>query len=262
MSSIYRWPREDSWWDELEIPYDAMEEGDEGVFRWLRSVAPAPEEHDYVLYTDGSGNQDGWGASAALIEKVDLVVPDVEERHPHRAVVDTSCLMSGTYGSTVQRMEMTAFLDGIHWVLSDRIRNLKEDGTSSLYAGAANERAIHSARYGPLGTITGPDRPRVLWYTDRQNLALALLFTEDGAPLSARSSDVDLWMRYSYMARHVCVTPMHARRNTVRGQEKCDALCGVARKVMKDNMSRFSEAADKVHNKNKWIEKRQQKAEF
>lgn len=165
-------------------------------------------EHDFILYTDGSGCANGWGAYAAMYEEV---AGDTE-----RVVTSRDLRVGGTYGSTVQRCEMTAMLDGMHAILS-----------RALERSAADDEKLK------LSDLVFDRRITVCWFTDRMNIARSLLFGENGQPLDARNKDRDLWLRYSAFAKHVCCTPRPMPRNNVDAQGKMDALCTVARDCMK-----------------------------
>jgi len=221
MGAIYNWKREVSWWDDLEVPDDKLKGND--TFDWLQEVRPHAMEHDYVLSTDGSGCKHGWGGYAAIIQKVGPT------ENLGRAVVDTNALVHATYGSTVQRCELTSFIDGVHSILH---KELGEDREEEFNA---------ESHAGPLSIFSGPNRLSILWLTDRANLAKALLFNEYGEPLNARKTEIDLWLRYSGMARYVCVTPQFTPRNTIQEQAQCDELAGTARKLLKEKLENLEE---------------------
>lgn len=242
----FRWKRETSWWDSLEVP--DSEKGPH-LFSWLDSVAPAPEEHDFILYTDGSGCVKGWGASASIIEQVDLF----EDEGRRRTSSNRRVLVSATYGSTVQRRELSAFLDGIHEIL--RVR--AEDFLSQEL-----EDWSEIDRKNVLNNFTGPTRVSVLWFTDRMNLAQSLLFDEHGDLLNARSTEADLWLRFSAMARYVCVTPMCLPRNVNPKQEMCDALCGIARRTLMTQAAEMEKITESIYNLEKWNQPQPQRALF
>tara|TARA_R110002110_G_scaffold8326_11_gene41921 strand:- start:6426 stop:7088 length:663 start_codon:yes stop_codon:yes gene_type:complete len=220
------------------------------VFDWLAEMAPDPLEHDYVLYTDGSGCVKGWGGYAAVIQKIDMV-------DGTRAVVDARTIVNGTYGSTVQRCEMNAFLDGVHSILSERAGEVKDA------AKVSQEELYHIAEVGgALNCLSGADRPTILWYNDRANIAQALLFDVNGDALHSRNKDRDLWMRWSMMARHACITPMCRPRNTIEGQATCDALAGEGRKLMMGAWEAFASHTQQIHPTDKWQKKKPQSAHF
>lgn len=247
----HKWRKDTSWWDELEVPMEVI--GDRSnqadVFDWLEEVAPDPYEHDYVLYTDGSGCTKGWGGYAAVFERIEL---GEEFREP----VDCEAVITGTYNSTVQRSEFNAFLDGVHKILTLRCAELQEQ------AGADEHARYILGTEGALNQFRGPDRLTILWYTDRNNIAQCLLFDEEGDPLLPRSRERDLWLRWSFMSQHVCITPMHRPRNVVDGQALCDDLAGKARALLLEAEPSFSAASKQFHPTDTWLKKKKQVAQF
>lgn len=164
-----------------------------------------PESFDYTLWTDGSGHTDGYGAAASIWRASD-------------GEMDLS--LSANYGQTVGRNEFTAFLDGLTAILGHRIHKMR----GVLEMNPKNE----------IASLAGGDRVTVAWYTDRQNLAMSVLWNENGDPVFKRSADKDLWARYAYLSRHACVIPYHRHRNTIQEQAMCDALCSVMRDSAKE----------------------------
>lgn len=245
----HRWRRDTSWWDDLEVPIDELSDRGESVFEWLESIAPDPYEHDFVLYTDGSGCSAGWGGYAAVYERIDLV-------DELRAPVSQGVVVSSTYGSTVSRSEMNALLDGVHRILSERCAVI-QDRTA-----VDSEFGYRVGTEGALEQISGPERVRILWYTDRENLAKSMLFDASGEPLMSRRKERDLWLRWSFMARHVCLTPMHRPRNSVPGQAVCDALAGIARQRLKDALEQLKEATQNIYPCDQWLTPKPQTAQF
>ena len=162
-----------------------------------------PESFDYKLWTDGSGHEDGYGATAAVWRARD-------------GAMDTA--VSGNYGQTVNRNEFAALLDGIQSIVSHRIRTLGETQELPKI---------------PINVLSGADRATIAWYTDRQSLALMLVFDEHLRPIYKRTHERDLWARYAFFARHVCIVPYYRERNTVPEQGLCDTLCGIMRTAMK-----------------------------
>lgn len=214
--------RPPDWWDDLVIPTQEPR-----PFDVLAAIAPLPEEHDYVLYTDGSGHSQGWGAYAAIAK----YSPTGE--HIIRA--------SGNYGSTVQRNELSAFLDGMHAIADHQLRRVIQLGLREV------------APKNAWNTFVGDDRITVLWYTDRQNLAKALLYDEDQRPLNGRNNERDLWLRYSSMSKHFCVTPFQVPRNSVPAQAVCDEMCTIARSAMLQALPHFQNITpQQIHTPDQW----------
>lgn len=245
----HAWKRDTGWWDTLVVDKEALKEQVADVFEWLEGEAPDPLEHDYVLYTDGSGCKHGWGGYAAVIEKIDRV-------GEYREVVDTDVIVTATYGSTVQRTELSAFLDGMQKILYQRVEELQAEAEFD------DELKYILGSQGALNQLRGPDRVSVLWYTDRRNLAMSLLYDENGDPLQSRNSDKDLWFRWSFMAKHVCVTPMFYGRNQIPGQKICDALASEARAALKDIETALASEAAFIHPTEKWQKEKPQKVLF
>lgn len=246
----HKWRRDTTWWDELTVPSNIKRDAAK-VGEWLAINSPEPAEHDFILYTDGAGGPAGWGATAAVIQPISYD-KETDSRIPQEAF----CIFSGSYGSTVQRQELTAFLDGIHAILT-RQAIMIADGLMESSASA-----YELSKQGPLAGLLGPDRVTVMWYTDRANLALSLLFDEAGEALNARSTERDLWLRWSAMARHVCVTPQWTARNLVDGQAACDTICTVSRALLKDNVDKLSEASKNIINSETWKNPIHQRALF
>lgn len=222
--------RPPDWWDDLSIHSQ-----EEKPFDALARIAPLPEEHDYVLYTDGSGHENGWGAYAAVAK--------------HSADPDHILRVSGNYGSTVQRNELSAMLDGLHAIADHQLRRVMRLAL----------REVHPKN--AWSTFTGDDRITVMWFTDRQNLAKALLFDEWMRPLNGRNSERDLWMRYTAMAKHFCITPMHVPRNVIPAQAVCDELCEVARDALMLAMPRFQNSTpEQIYSPTQWLQKNPQNA--
>lgn len=214
--------RPPDWWDELVV--SAQEPR---PFDYIASIAPAPEEHDYVLYTDGSGHQDGWGAHASVAK--------------FSATGEHIVRVSSNYGSTVQRNELSAMLDGLFAIADHQIRRVEKLG-------------LREVPKNPWNAFQCDDRITVLWFTDRQNLAKALLFDEDSKPLNARNNERDLWLRYSAMAKHFCITPLQVPRNTVPAQALCDSLCDIARNAMKGTLPQFQQTTPThIHEPSQWL---------
>jgi len=230
-----------SFWDSLNVPAEIKPAH---LFSWLDEVSPMPEEHDYVLSTDGSGCIKGWGASAAIIQKVLPGGP------LGRVLGGYQPIINGTYGATVQRSEFSALLNGLHEILRMELESREEPFQDE------DEPQLNT-----LLRFTGEDRITVLWYTDRSNLAKSLLFDEDGRVLNRRTAETDLWMRYSAMARCFCITPMWMDRNLIPAQKTCDALCTIARNVMIAAAEQFKGAIGPAIHES-WNQKRPQKANF
>lgn len=213
-----------------------MADAKPGVLReWLEQNSTDPADHDFVLYTDGSGCVNGWGAYAAMYEEM--------AGDDNRTVTNRDLRIGGTYGYTVQRCEMTAMLDGVHAIVS-RV----------LARSAAEDDKLH------LSDLVLDRRVTICWFTDRLNIARSLLFGESGMPLDARLKERDLWLRYSAFAKHVCVTPRPMPRNDVVAQEKMDALCGIARESIKARALEMAIVMTPLIDITQWNKPKSQKA--
>lgn len=228
MNPYHRRPPD--WWDDLTVSAQEPK-----PFDYLVSIAPRPEEHDYVLYTDGSGHENGWGAHASVAKC------NAEPGHILRC--------TGNYGSTVQRNELSAFLDGLQAIADHALRRVMRLALREV------------APKNPWNTFLGDDRITVMWFTDRQNLAKALLYDEWQRPLNGRNNERDLWMRYTAMAKHFCVTPLQVPRNTVRAQAVCDELCSVARDALMMATPSFQNSTpEQIYSPDQWLQKHPQNA--
>lgn len=241
--SIKQWRVSPRRWDDFYVPSD-LEPAQ--VFTWVGEQYPEPMEHDYLLFTDGSGCTQGWGAHAAVIQRIDL-----DPEKGFRRVVDSRVRVGASYGSTVQRNELTAMLDGLHEILQWHIAETRDD----------DGIAVDNQRKG-LQKLVADDRVTVMWFTDRSNLAKALLFDEHDRPLNARASDVDLWLRFSSMARFACITPMLVARNSVPEQAACDAMCSAARLALKGSLDALQTNSTGLYPPELWTQPKAQKALF
>ena len=239
MSDIKR--KSPSWWDELKVPAEIKPAH---LFSWLEEYSPHPEEHDYVLSTDGSGCSKGWGASASIIQQV------IPGGAFGRVLGNYQPIIHATYGSTVQRCELSALLDGMYEILRLEVGGIPEV-----------EREDDAPPLNKLLHFSGDNRITVLWYTDRSNLAKSLLFNEHNEVLNKRNTEVDLWMRYSSMSRYFCITPMWTERNLIPAQKLCDSLCDMARRALMETAPKITTEAGQILHES-WNQQRPQKATF
>lgn len=194
---------EASIWDRIVIPNYVK---DANLFHWLAATMPDPLAHDFVISTDGSGAVDGVGASAAIIQRIDYV------DQQRRACVQEEIWFCGNFGESVQRNELQALVAGVR---------------------IACQIALGTGKLDTIKSMVGEDRLRILWYTDRRNLACSFLFRENGDLMTRRNTDRDLWMQWSYFAPHVCLTPICLPRNEERNQSRCDTICTTVRRMIK-----------------------------
>jgi hypothetical protein len=238
--------RPPSWWNDIEVP--SKIKGDQ-LGLWLDDTMPYPLEHDYVLYTGSEVCANGWGASAAIFE-------EIGGEDGTRHVVSRDVCITGSYGSSVIRCELEAFLNGIHAILTHwllKLEAMTPEDESTI---------IEKPTGGPLGVFRDNDRVTIMWHTDRQNLAKSLLYDEHGDLLAARTMDRDLWMRYSTMARCICVTPRFADRKVVPLLIQCDALCDTARRAMIQSIDAFKQTTIDTIPDTLWTQPKNQRSLF
>jgi hypothetical protein len=228
-------------WDALELPRKVDRKNDADIFSWVDASFPRDLEHDYILFTDGSGCVRSWGGAAGII----LSVRDFDG--VRRGVADSDVVVAGNFGQTVNRNELSAFLDGLYKIL-----------TLELQKGKRDEVGMKQT----LRDLKHDRRVTVKWYTDRSSLAKSLLFDDMGEPLAWRGADADLWARFSFYAKHLCITPLRIERNSHPLQELCDALADWARKKLKDDVSNFEQAFNNNQLIIKWNKEQQQTARF
>lgn len=192
----------------------------------VRSLDFDPDSFDYTLWTDGSGHSDGYGAYAAIWKCADG---------------DMDMSFGANYGQTVNRNELIAMIEGLTAILSDRVVKMR----GVLEMNPKNE----------LAALNDADRVTVAWHTDRQNLAVSLLWNDAGEPVFRRNSDRDLWARFSFLAKHACVVPYHSPRNVVAQQGMCDEVCTLMREAIKKMDGEVKLASLKTDVK--WIQRKQ-----
>lgn len=145
---------------------------------------------DFLLYTDGSGYQDGFsGFCATFISQI--------TGHP-----DKGTRMGSMSGSTVDRAEMTALLEGLQ-AIADFVETV------------------------PKFRIGGR-KVTIDWYTDREALAKSV----DGT--YGRHSSPDLWARYAHYEKMFDISPHWVERETDFPEFKaCDLHASTNRVIIK-----------------------------
>jgi len=126
---------------------------------------------DFLMFTDGSGYKDGYGGWACLVKTSDSM---------HQMF-----RMGAVIGCTVDRMEMTAILEGLQLVVEMTpwaVRRPEEDRNTW--------------------------RPKVRMFSDRENLVLSIQGVYD------RSNSPDLWHRFQYYETLLDIEPVHVLRET------------------------------------------------
>jgi len=214
------------WWDNASVPKDQAKANK--ACEWMALNAPKLHEHDYALYTDGSGHKDGVGASAALYQST------------REGADGMAIALSMTYGQTVRRSELGAMLDGIHSIIDSELNYKISTGEVELRSPASKTKEV----------LRGPGRLRVAWYTDRKDLASAMMYTDEDKLVNNRTGDEDLWARWSAYKQYVVVTPLYSARNTVIMQAAADSLCTLGRETMKRTIEELKQSNTQL-----WIPK-------
>jgi hypothetical protein len=116
-------------------------------------------------------------------------------------------IISAATGTTVERQEITAMLDGLQ-IITD-------------WQEAA----------GILGRIS---MPVVLWYTDREAAALCAWRKDDGQPFYRRKSSPDLWARFEWYEKRMRIVPLWTPRKDHPIQDLADGLASEGRVAFKE----------------------------
>lgn len=126
---------------------------------------------DFIVFSDGSGYKDGYGGWCCVVSALH------NEQRMFR--------MGAVVGTTVDRMEMTALLEGLQLV--DEMRN------------------DHPKAQGDIGRCW---HPVVLVLSDRENQVLSIQKVYD------RSNSRDLWARFEYYELRMHIDAKHVERET------------------------------------------------
>jgi ribonuclease HI len=126
---------------------------------------------DFLAYSDGSGYQDGFGGWAVYVCT------------PTKSA--TMFRMGAIIGTTVDRAELTAILEGLQMVM---------------------ELAASLPRTIPLGQHLW--KPKVKLYSDRENLVLSI------QGVNERSNSLDLWKRFEFFETHMVIDANFVERET------------------------------------------------
>lgn len=174
----------------------------------IRDTSPSPEEHDFCLWTDGSGCMEtGFTGSASLLI----------ERETGRRETRVS---ANSYQSTY-RAEFEAILNGLD---------------SVFHVLGAHNASIKQQLM--LSVV----KPSVCWYGDNESLMLAAYQPSgEDMPVFRRKSHLDLWARYSYYAEALHITPMCIPRNSMPEHELVDRLSGESRMSLSDYIKTIEE---------------------
>ena len=172
------------------------------IHQKIKDTSPTPEEHDFILWTDGSGYDTGHGASASIL--LDNETGKKEVR------------ISANSTSTTHRAEFDALLNGLQAALEMRDWNTPAD-----------KLRLDQSRV----------KPSICWFGDSESLMLATYIDEHtGKPAFQRRLNGDLWYRYAYYETAFHITPIHIPRNSMPEHALADRLAGEARLLLKEYM--------------------------
>ncbi len=153
------------------------------------------EPPDILLLTDGSGYKDGYGGYAAVAATPDGVWKFFR--------------MGAASGTTVDRMEFTALLEGLQlaWEMWNAM---------------------------PVSAQEPPIKPRVRWLSDRENIVLSARSVQE------RSNCPDLWCRYAYYEERMEIRPQFIDREeeaNLPDFKMVDLQSSVGREILKNYLA-------------------------
>ncbi len=155
------------------------------------------DKPDFFLYTDGSGYQDGFGGSAALVISVRHNVWEVS--------------FAAYKGTTVERAEFEALLLGLQTIM-----------TAMKW-----ETPFHCNQLERIPAT-------VKWISDRESLVKAVQRDAEGNPIYSRRSTPDLWARFAYYERLFRIEACFTKRETNTYHNIVDRFSSDARVLVKD----------------------------
>lgn len=170
------------------------------VHQQIRGTSPTPEEHDYILWTDGSGYDLGCGGSASILMEIETGKKEFR--------------LSAFSHTSTHRAEFEAFLNGLQSIM-DLNKWTTPDEKLKL-----DKRRI---------------KPTVCWFGDCESLMLSSYVDEKTKePVFRRRMNGDLWYRYSYYETAFTITPIHIERNSMPEHALTDRLAGEGRLLLKE----------------------------
>jgi ribonuclease HI len=154
--------------------------------------------YSFVLATDGSGWQDGFGGGCSIV--LDINKGNMYYR------------FFGAYGTSVERSEFEALLYGLESIMTE----------NGWYNGCSlNNLSIL--------------RPKVLWITDRESLALSVKINPStGQSYYKRKASPDLWARFEWFEERFEIDAQHIKRMTSPMQNLADRLASEMRTLTKN----------------------------
>lgn len=164
----------------------------------IRNKYPDAENScDFLLYTDGSGYTDPYGGYSAM----GLIM---------RRPVEVVHACAAVFNTDTERMEFEALLNGIQAFLN----KLKPDKFTLAKMQV--------------------QKPTIVWFTDRESLALAVWRDENGEPFYSRRSTPDLWRRFEYYEELFHIIPLCVKRDTVPAHKVVDEIASGLRVLIKE----------------------------
>lgn len=159
-------------------------------------------DYDFQVFTDGSCDyRDGIMGYAAVI---------------YSAQDGVMITRGGTStGGSVRRAEMMGLLVGLQAV-----------GQLSGVLVPEHRKTL---------TQNSVTRPKVMWYTDRQDVA-GSISPPAGQKAFNRDKDADLWAQISWWETWLKIHANLKPRNTLSAQAECDRIAGELRKCLKSKM--------------------------
>jgi hypothetical protein len=180
------------------------------IHQKIRGTSQRPDEHDFVLWTDGSGYDIGYTGSASVLLENETGKKEIR-------------ISTSSYQST-HRAEFEALLNGLQSILDSK-------GWDSL---AEKKRLDQSII-----------KPTVCWFGDCESLVLSVYIDDTTKePMFRRRLNGDLWHRFSYYETAFNITPMYIERNSMVEHALTDRLAGEGRILLKEYMETLK--ADKV----------------
>ena len=170
------------------------------IHQKIKGTSPTPEEHDFILWTDGSGYENGCTGSASILVENETGIKEVR--------------ISSTSSQSTHRAEFEALLNGLQSIL-----DLKGWGSIE------EKRKLDQSAF----------KPTVYWYSDCESLVLSVYVDEKTKePAFRRRLNGDLWCRFSFYETAFSITPIHIDRNSMPEQALTDRLAGDSRILIKE----------------------------
>lgn len=157
----------------------------------------------WILVSDGSGYQDGYGGYCSYVIHID-------DKYPPKIAA------AAIKETTVERAEFLALLSGLEMI------------TTYLAEGAIKEGSMAE-------TKLEVKQPVLQWITDRESLALCVLKDpKTKEPVYARRSTPDLWRAFSYYEKLYSICPVFCPRQSNSQHDIADEIASDLRVQVKE----------------------------